>query len=216
MNLGKLSKRLRKELLANPKQALVLAIVSLVACWFWLPLLMNWFKGKPKVATVKAEPAAVESVTIKTEPQRPWFYIHRWRQADPLTRSASASDTARDPFRLPKPVASAQKETNQQPTEQAEVVPVEPQKLNLTLEAIVYSGSRRLARINGQTVLEGEELSVGGGEVDGEDEPVLVKGKVVAIDPTAVDLDFSGQAVQLRLQPKLLGRGEVIKRLKTQ
>jgi hypothetical protein len=217
MNLGKLGKRLRKELLANPKQAVVLGIVCLVACWFWSPLLLKWFKGKAKVQVAKSEAvAAAETVTAKTDSQRPWFDIQRWRQADPLTRSASPADDVRDPFRLPAAMVAATKEEQAEDNEQqSEVVPVEPEKLALTLESIVYGGSRRLAQINGMTVQEDEELVIEGKKEDGEGAPTKLVGRVVAIRPTEVLLEIGGQSLRLTLQPKRLGAGDVVKRLRT-
>ena len=217
MNLGKLTKRLRKELLANPKQALVLAIVCVIACWFWSPLLLKWFKGKSKGQVAKATPvAAPENVVAKVEAQRPWFDIYARRQADPLTRSAPLPDEARDPFRLPKLVVAANEENRQKQTDQPLAAPVQLEKLNLKVEAIVYSGSRRLAQINGSTVQENEEFVVSGEEEPGEEVTTKLVGRVVAIRPTEVLLKIGGQSLRLKLQPKLLGQGEVVKRLTAQ
>lgn len=216
MNLGKLSKRFRRELLANPKQAAVLAIVSLVALWFWSPLLMKWFNGKAKASIAKSEPVTPVEMMAKSEPQRSWFEIHRWRQADPLTRSASLAAEARDPFQLPKTMVAAQQADEGAGTEPARTATVEPQRLNLKLEAIAYSGSRRLAQINGLTVQENEELAMGN---EGEEEDGVrsnATGRVVAIHRTEVLLEIGGQPVRLSLPPKLLGSGEVVKRVRTQ
>lgn len=222
MNPGKLGKRLRKELLANPKQAAVLAIACLVACWFWSPLLMKWFTGNGKVqATKLEEAAAVETVAAKAEPQRPWFDIQRWRLADPLTRSASQVDADMDPFRVPAPVTANPPDNQEERTEQTKVAPLQPVKLSLTLEAILYSGSRRLAQINGQTLREEEEFAISGQGVEPDaqeeaDRPSQVMGRVTAIHPTEVLIEVGGQPLRLSLSPKLLGRGEVVQRLPRQ
>ena len=222
MNLGKLSKRLRKELLANPKQAAVLAIACLVACWFWSPLLMKWLggKGKGKAQAAKAEPtAAVETVAAKAEPERPWFDIQRWRLADPLTRSAALVDTAKNPFRAPTPetVDKPEKEEDEQ-TASTQTAALQPGKLNLSLEAILYGGSRRLAQINGQTVRENEEFSIDGKAESATEEEANrsspMMARVTAIYPTEVLVEVAGQSLRLSLQPKLLGRGDVVKRLR--
>jgi hypothetical protein len=222
MNLGKLGKRLRKELLANPKQAAVLAIACLVACWFWSPLLMKWFKGKGKAQAAKVEPAtAVVTIAAKVEPQRPWFDIQRWRLADPLTRSAAQVDAGMDPFRVPTPVAANQSEDEEEQTAQTKVAPLQQVKLNLTLEAILYSGSRRLAQINGQTLRENEEFAISGQGAEPNtqeeaDSSSQIMGRVTAIHPSEVFIEAGGQSLRLSLSPKLLGRGEVVKRLPRQ
>jgi hypothetical protein len=217
MNLGKLSKRLRKELLANPKQAAVLAIVCLIACWFWSPLLLKGFKGKGKSQVAKSAPiAATETVAAKAEAQHRWFDIQAWRQSDPLTRSASLPDNARDPFRLPAPVIAANDDDQEERSEQPTASPVRPESLSLKLEAIVYGGSRRLAQINGTTVAENDELPMNGQDEEGEEVSAQRRCRVVAILPTEVLLEVGGQSLRLSLQPKLLGRGDVVKRSRTQ
>jgi hypothetical protein len=218
MNLGKLSKRLRKELLANPKQAVVLAIVCVIACWFWSPLLLKWFKGKGKSQIARSNPATeTENTIAKAEPQRSWFDIYAWRQADPLTRSAPLQDETRDPFRLPKPVmAGHEEEEEEEQNDQPIAAPVHLEKLSLKLEAIIYSGSRRLAQINGLTVKENDEVPINGEDEAGEKASAKLVGRVVAIHPTEVVLEVGRQSLRLSLQPKLLGRGEVVKRLRTQ
>jgi hypothetical protein len=217
MNLGKLSKRLRKELLANPKQAVVLAVVCVIACWFWSPLLLKWFKGKGKSQIARSNPVTgTENTIAKAEPQRPWFDIYAWRQADPLTRPAPLADETRDPFRLPEPVMAAYEKNDEEQTDQSIAPPVQLEKLNLKLEAIVYSGSRRLAQINGLTVKENDEVPINGEDEAGEKASAKLVGRVVAIHPTEVVLEVGRQSLRLSLQPKLLGRGEVVKRLRTQ
>lgn len=216
MNLGKLSKRLRKELLANPKQAAVLAIVCVVAVWFWSPLLMKWFKGKAKAEAAKAEPAAaVDVVNARQEAQRPWYDIDRWRQADPLTHSALMAQSAPDPFRLQQPTASLQNESEQEEeADRAGAVAIDARQMNLALTAIVSSGSRRFAQINGRTLSEGEEIQIGRGN-EQEEEGRSLKGKIVAISRSEVLLDVQGQSLRLSLQPKLLRDGDMVKRLMT-
>lgn len=216
MNPGKLAKRLRKELLANPKQGVVLAIVCLAACWFWSPLLLKWFKGKSKSQIANSAPAAATDAAIaKVEAQRPWFEIRAWRQDDPLTRSAPLPDDTRDPFRSVKP-AQVVKEVQENQTEEPIAPPVQLEKLDLKLEAIVYSGSRRLAQINGLTVRENDEVPIDAEDVEGQVVLTRRAGRVVAIRPTEVELEVGGQSLRLTLQTKLLGRGEVVKRLRTQ
>ena len=221
MKLGKLSKRLRRELLANPKQAAVLAIACLVACWFWSPLLMKWFKAKDKTQTAKLEPAGIETVAAKVQPQRPWFDIQRWRLADPLTRSAALANAERDPFRAPTPVVVAKEDEQEEQTTERNATPVEPEMLRLTLEAIIYSESRRLAQINGQTVRENERFAIDAKDAEPDAEQSStgsspLTGCVTAIHPAEVLVEIGGRSLRLSLPPKLLGRGEVVKRLPRQ
>jgi len=216
MNLGKLSKRLRKELQAHPKQVAVLAIACLVACWFWWPLLTKSSKGKSKsVAGMSEVSISVEPVSIKTAAARPWFDVHRMQQGDPLTHSALLVEDIRDPFRLPPAAASSlPEEVGELQAEPAQALSDDPPTVHLKLEGIVRSSSRRLAQINGQTVSEGDEIAVGTQDVDGASESEQFQGKVVAINAADVLVELHGQKLRLRLPPKILGRGDVVKRLR--
>ena len=42
MSLERFAKRLRREVIANPKKAAILGIMLLVAIYFWTPLVMGW------------------------------------------------------------------------------------------------------------------------------------------------------------------------------
>src|ERR1700681_3555557 len=44
---SRFSVKLRREIAANPKKAGILALLLIVAIWFWAPLLGKWF-GKPE------------------------------------------------------------------------------------------------------------------------------------------------------------------------
>lgn len=221
MKPGKLAKRLKKELLGNPKQAAVLAIVCLVACWFWSPLLMKWFSGKSAVTVsvktgVDNDPV-VAPAKIATTPagrKNAWCEVNTWRMADPLTRSASLARGTRDPFESKQPVVAevvAERGGDAeavQPT--IAIVPAQAETLGLTLEAIVYGGSRRLAQINGQTLRENDEVKLGGEARQAEGTSIV--GRVLTIRSDEVLIEFGSRTVHLKLRPKQLGRGEVVQR----
>lgn len=218
MKLGKLSKRLRKELLANPKQAAVLAVVCLVAIWFWSPLLLKWYRGKtaaPPTATGTSEPAAPLAAVAKEARQYSWLQVQAWRSADPLTRPAPLPAEARDPFRSLQVVARSNKQDDDSGAEREQTVAeqqVAPEKLGLVLQAIVYGGSRRLAQISGRTVQENDEIRLG---VKKETSTAAeIVGRVTTIHPNEVVLDIGGNTVRLRLQSKLLSHGDVVERTK--
>jgi hypothetical protein len=211
VNLGKLTKRLRKELLANPKQAAVLAVVCAVAVWFWSPLLMKWYRGKASAASPTPAPAETNN-DKKEEPKHTWLEVMAWRKADALTRSAVLSSESRDPFQPLQPPALAntpnpQPGQTQPTTEEDDPRPIELEKLGFTLDAIVYGGSRRLAQINGQTVRENEQVTLNAKEDDEE-----FVAHVMEIRRDEVLLDIRGISLRLKLQPKLLSRGEVVER----
>lgn len=221
MNLGKLTKRLRKELVANPKQAAVLAVVCVVALWFWGPLLLKWFRPKGTEETATPDVAATNpEVAVSAPQERPvsWLEVQARRDADPLARSASRNQAARDPFATLQTaaVASDEGEGSEEETESTPAAVIEqlaePAKVGLVLQSIAYSRSRRFAQISGKTVKEKDELTLGS-QVEGVSAtgPKLV-AKVVSIGRSEVTLEIRGQEVQLKLQPKLLSENEIVER----
>ena len=227
MKLGKLSKRLRKELFANPKQAAVLGVVCLVAIWFWMPLL--WKSSARKPATTKTiaagsndAPAAneVTAVSAKEEPKFTWMQLQAWRQSDRLIGSATLPADSREIFRSPKQIAAATTLAESNDNEeglhnnQAAEQPVEMEKPTLVLESIVYGGTRRRALINGQTVKENDEFNLGEKNSGDEASTLKIMGRVTSITPSEVVVEVAGRTLRLKLQPKLLNRGGVIERTK--
>jgi hypothetical protein len=226
VNLGKLTKRLKRELTANPKQAAVLAVVCAVGLWFWWPLLSKWLSPKKAEAATAANAPAATKPGEKQEEKKShtWLEQQAWRQADPRTQPAELPDDARDPFFVPvpeQPAAVADDESDRPPIaetldpqpEPVAAEPLDPRKLGLVLEAVVYGKTRRLAQINGRTVREQEEVKLSAGRRDEEGEaPPQVSARVVSIGRDEVMLDVAGNSLRLQLQPKLLGEGEIVQR----
>lgn len=223
MNLGKLAKRLKKELAANPKQAAVLGIGCVIAVWFWAPLVMRWWK--PKSASVVAV-AATPSTTTETPATATtelssvrWRDVRDWRQADPLMRSTRVVNE-RDPFAVRKKEdnnAVAQADTTElsaEPTDPEETLPLvdetrSPEQLGLTLESIAYSNTRRRAQISGRTFKEQDDIPLGTGDQDKTPRPPC---RVKSIEPTYVLVDFQGREIRLELPRKTLAQGDLVER----
>ena len=131
MNLGKLGRKLRREVTASPKKAGLLGLAAVVAIYFWIPLVWGWIgKSDSSVATTAA-PAGVTPTVATTgfaaaalaqpaakpaQPDRPcWQQIIRWMHNNPRTMTAPTLTKTRDPFEPPQ-------------IEVAETKPVEPAK----------------------------------------------------------------------------------------
>ncbi len=109
VNLGKLKKKLRREMTAHPAKAAVLGILFVVALWFWMPLLWGWFSPRSDgVATVEPPPAmpqlpgfsaaaapAEASHAIATE--YPWQQVVQWMEQDPRTQPVGSPLADRGP-----------------------------------------------------------------------------------------------------------------------
>jgi hypothetical protein len=228
VNLGKLAKRLKKELAANPKQAAVLGIGCVVAVWFWTPLVMRWWKPK---ATPKPAVAEMVATTTNTTPQPTtlaqapvigWREVRNWRKADPLMRSPLAV-SERDPFAVRKErqaaaVAVAETTELTEETTEPEVaspredITFSPEQLGLKVESIAYSRSRRRVQISGQTFQEQDDIALGGNIGAGTNMDSRPTCRVKAIEPGYVLVDFQGQELRLELQRKSLAPGDLVER----
>ncbi|HEV2972177.1 MAG TPA: hypothetical protein VGY55_19545 [Pirellulales bacterium] len=111
--------KVRREVATNPKKAIVLAIGSVVALWFWAPLAAKWF-GKPELnpktakapatAAIKSsaapasgnQPAVTAGTTVSIgngqNPTRPWRQLVTWMEQDPRMAPATELGIGRDPF----------------------------------------------------------------------------------------------------------------------
>jgi hypothetical protein len=168
VNLQRLLRRFRRELAANPKKAAVLGIVTLVAIYFWAPLIWKWLPGQSKPPAVAADgiapqPSATLAVQTVGKPQSAagtpqvridWQQLVQWRSKDPNTVPVVPSDGQRDPFGQHKP--------QQQPAAEAEQLKaapqVTPQELGLTLTGTLIGPGCKVARINGRNFQEGQTI----------------------------------------------------------
>ncbi len=163
---SRITQQLVKECRRNPKKAAMLGVLSLVAMWFWAPLVMGLFgadqstSAKPSAATA---PAAAQPVASATQPalaNKPaasavaskfdWKEIAESIQGDPLMRPLALAPT-RNPFVSDEAVA------NDAPPEAEPVAeapkakePPDPQTAGLKLTGTSVGGSRPMALINGR------------------------------------------------------------------
>jgi hypothetical protein len=220
VGLGKLAKRLKRELTANPKQAAVLGIGCVVAAWFWAPLIAGWLQGKSTaVATVDPAPPTTHTSLESPGPAKSdvlnWQACMAQRKLDPRMRWAAEIASKRDPFapvlevpsELEQREAVALGETDAGNAKDSE--PLDLTKLNLVVQSIVYSRDRRLAKVNGQTVRVNDVVEVAG---DSGEQKESIACRVTAIRATAVLMEVNGQQVWLEIQQKKLARGERVER----
>ncbi len=101
MSQNRLTKRLRREISANPKKALFLGLLILAALYFWAPLVRGWItQGNSPTTTAIADPradlpAAAPEKPTTTPPKEaaqglrhPWEQLVRWMENDPRTSVA--------------------------------------------------------------------------------------------------------------------------------
>ncbi|MEN6450447.1 MAG: type 4a pilus biogenesis protein PilO [Thermoguttaceae bacterium] len=165
VNMEKFAKRLRREFAANPKKAAVLVLVTLVALYFWAPLVAGWLGKREKPASAAALPTANLAATARptttagaTDSGRlpAWEQVSTWMHDDPRT-TAAALPNARDPFDRPKPSVAKNSVVAKPETRP---LTVSPTAAGLVLTGTVIGPQRRLAQIGGRTYAVGQTIQV--------------------------------------------------------
>jgi hypothetical protein len=172
VNLKKIAKRLRREASANPKKAVVLALLLLVALYRWAPLVATWLSDDEPQADRTAQTGSAhvppadkemleregpgDAASKREEPPR-WDQVVRWREQDPRTVASALMAKRRDPFRLEFEAAESESEREKEP--QPVVAAATPRDLGLGLSATVVGVSRRVAMIDGKAYTEGKTIA---------------------------------------------------------
>ncbi len=183
MSLERLIKQLGKEARRSPKKAAVLGVLTLVAAWFWAPMVWSWVvpgqspKEAPMaqaaavggvsagpvatpVAPAPVQAAATEAANRPQPASRPdWRQLVEWMGADRLTRPADLPQGLRDPFVppiQPEPLVAVEPEVEPEPAEAQ--APVDPASLGLVLSSTIVGPQRRAARINNKTYRPGQTV----------------------------------------------------------
>jgi hypothetical protein len=201
VKLGKLLTAVRRELTANPKKAVVLALLLAAAVWFWGPIVWRKLGGsKPPdqaLAVVVNSQMPAESPTPSAKPQTQasngnWRELRSARRQDPLVQPAAFDPQWPQPFKVAALAAATAggAETTQ--------VVLTPAQAGLVLESIVYGKTRRAAMINGEVYREGSEVAASAAP------GAAVTFQVVHIDRASVALERYGRTYRLDFpRPKL-------------
>lgn len=221
MHAERLIKRFRREAAKNPKKALVLGLLVLVALYFWAPLVVGWFRseagasGDPTqemaiLGSVGTSPASSAAASAETgaaaaedsataAARRAWRELAEWIDQDTRMVPVSAVGWPRDPFVLP----AAEEQVAEEPSaaEVAAQQAVTPQSLGLTLSSTVVGARRRIARIAGKNYGEGDTVEA---TKDGRSYAFLV----ASVTPRRVVLSREGQRYELTI-PLHLSSGRI-------
>jgi hypothetical protein len=188
VNLERLGRAARAELTRNPKKSAVLAVICLVAIYFWAPLIKKWTSGSdiaaaPDVAVVATlvpvvDNTATSAAQADSVTKRSWQTLVRLIEQDPNMMTATLEPELRDPFVQAQPAASTMAETaGAMGSDAAPVAPpapaleLTPRQLGLLLNGTIVGPRVRLATINGKTYREQELVYVAvasAGSADGD------------------------------------------------
>ena len=227
MDLGQIGKKLRTELKRNKQKSAILAVMVLVAMYFWAPLFRKALVGNkpsgppansvtqttglaatsPAAAPVlmdAAPPPPVSSVQAKHD----WNTLANWIKDDQHMRSVALTDDFRNPFaKYVDPDSLTQADAGD--AERSKLEPVEPQeldgaKLGLVLQATLVGRHKRLATINGFSYAEGSSVDLPTAD---EQEPAPILAEV---HRDHVLLKYDGQLFRLDIKTTKLNPGSRI------
>ena len=217
MKLDKLLKQLKRDAAKSPQKAGVLALMVLVALYFWAPLVMKRFQGKAKPG---AGPSA-SLVILRDDPlvakaaAHPATNVAHWdRVRQAVTNDRLMLAVAHDPS-WPNPFAGLQTGDSSPAKKQPGETKVEPKPLPAAPKIQPEVAKQQLAGVNLTSLLmskRGHAAVIGGKvyrvgdilELGGESGEPAAEMRITAIDDEGVHLDFDGQRYRLeRAKPKL-------------
>jgi hypothetical protein len=203
-----LAKRLQREIKSSPGKAGGLAVLLLVAGYFWAPLIMQFFgndtaapASAPAASPAVAGPAVAAPTSVQvagaTSAEAP---AYDWRRVaadlDADSRMASIAEPSRehDPFATRASATSAVAEVRK-------VEPVArdltPDEAGLVLSSTLVSARRKIAEINDKSYRVGDRVRALGDDYD-------VAFRVVDVSPRRVLLERDGKRFELKIRHPLL------------
>lgn|GEM_PF-2083553 len=222
VKLDKLTKRLSRDLAANPKKAGILGVMVLVALYFWLPLLKEWIgdsatSGPAKVASVilTDDPATPAAGASKAKETLRWEKVRQWVESDPWMASATFDPQWRDPFAissLTDPAQTTPKSTT--PTTPEAIAAqaaasdgdISPEQAGLSVASVVVGPRLRTVNIGGDVYRENDLVEATA--KDGE----TLEFQIVSITPHEVWMRRNGKTYRLQLSRPRLAKGDRIDR----
>lgn len=236
MNASKLAKQLQKELTRNPKKTAVLGLVTLVAIWFWGPLIWKYTAGgkkakaKPKqaaaataVAGASTPAAAPVSEAKPAAPRINWEQLLEQIAQDPRMQTATTPRGQRDPFSLTAAELLAQQQQQQAERDAAAALPVAgatapvravpvtdptPDSLGLVLQGTLVSHTSRKATISGRTYRPGDVVRIAPAAGAENTTAPTIEFTVEQIERRRVVLERNDKQYELALVKESLAEGD--------
>ena len=191
--------------MANPKKAALLGLVTVVALYFWAPLLRGWFTADKADAqatteaapvtvtaglqTAAAAPAATEKPATVVQPS--WQQVVEWMHKDPRTMIAPVLVQTRDPFQAPKP---DEPDMTAEDNIKAKPPVIKPTDAGLVLTSTIIGPQRRVVQINGKTYAVGQTV-----EAAKDKDSIPMKYKLIEIHPRRAILEADGERFELTI-----------------
>ena len=178
-------RKLRREITANPKKTGILAVISVVAIWFWIPLVAKWCgvseaaplatapsaaappAGSPPAAAgtqaTTVTPIAQDTAPAPIPPSERWQHVAERLERDPQMKPAAEFGQWRDPFGpSAAELAAAQRAvTEKQQEKTAKTELPSPSAAGLVLSSTIVRPAGSVAMISGATYHEGSLVPAG-------------------------------------------------------
>jgi hypothetical protein len=167
VNIQKIIKQFKQDIVAHPKKAIVLGIVMVVGLFFWMYHLWGWINKNNEGPNSSSDPQVAITTSVgqtnsaykasanneKKLLRYSWKEVLKSMNNDPRTRPAQVLTLDRDPFQ-------ARKETIEKPIEEQEVKapPVSPTSLGMALTSTLIGANGGKARIGGRTYSQGQTI----------------------------------------------------------
>jgi hypothetical protein len=224
VKLDKLLKQLKRDAAKSPQKAGALGLMVLVALYFWAPLVMKNFRGKPKPGTATAtgpvilrdDPILVKAAAHPSTNVAHWDRVRQALAQDRMMLAVAHDAGWKNPFgnlHLPEKTNSSPKPMANQgePKTLPAAPPVKPevaeqQLTGISVSSILMSKRGHVAVINSKVYRVGDLLDVDGPNGN------AAEPRITAIDDDGIDLDLEGKPLRLdRAKPKL-SSGEDLQR----
>jgi len=218
VKLDKLTKKLSRDLAANPKKAAILGLMVLVALYFWFPLLKEWVAGGGKSGTAQAsnviltdDPVTEAGTSRKPKETLRWEKVRQCVDSDPWMASATFDPQWRNPFATPLLVPTEKLEATTDTPEAVATAPqgvpeIGPDQAGLSVASVVVGPRLRSVTIGGEVYCENDLV-----EATAQDGETL-EFQIVSITPTEVQMQRNGKIYRLQLSRPRLAKGDRIDR----
>lgn len=233
MTTDKLARAIKKELTRNPKKTVALALVTLVALWFWAPLAWKWCGGDAGKKARKAElaaareaksapsaankPAVTDAPTAAPLVKVDWDKMLARMAQDPQMQTATLANPGRDPFvatRVEQQAvaeANTQEDGNDQTANKATAKATgTPADYGLLLQGTLITSKQPKATINGKTYGIGDVVTMKPGSDGAGGSSRGVSFELIEIAPRRIVLRHENQTYEVKLNTSSLAEGDVL------
>ena len=189
MTLGKLGKQIARELRQNPKKAVILAGMCVVALYYWVPILRRWSSAEaPHTPNTAAAVAPTQPTpTSSRGARRRWEEVAAAIDGDPQMQPVDV-DLSWNPFAV---LDETEKKAELETKPREPVTATTPQDAGLKLQSTIVGKQRQTAVING--------VAYGTGNWVATPDDTDIRYRLLEITEDAVILERHGRRYTLTL-----------------